>query len=527
MCIDIIHKSKKIQLISQLVLKFQKTILMQLVRYRAKKYSMASKSFFVLIIVTSLLYQGCQRDTILKDPGARLSFSKDTLTFDTVFTSIGSATKYFKVYNRNSQSVILSSVSIVGGAGSQFKINVNGRQGPLVKNIEIRGKDSVYVFVQVLIDPKKDSLLVKDVINFEINGNTQNVKLEAWGQNINLFNRVMLNTQTWNIGNPYVIYDTVKVDSSATLTINQGTIIYFHRKAVLKVYGTLLVNGTLDNPVVFRGDRLDKANYTPPLSYDKIPGQYGGIWITNSSVSSKFNYATIRNGDIGIQVGVLGESGQAVLELANCKIENHSFAGIFAINAKIKAYNCLIDNCGAFTFVGFDGGEYEFYQSTFANFYSLANGNSIPSLQLNNFIRYVVGNDTVKFNADLKKAYFGNCIIAGSESTSFNAAGFPGYQLNYTFDHCLVKIKTEDKANFNKDNFISTQILPDENPGFKSIEQDKCDFALTLKSIYLRQKGDTAIALLYPFDYNGISRLNGDHPDLGAFQFVNSNSGSK
>ncbi len=484
---------------------------------------MVSKYLFSLILIASILFQSCQRDIILRDSSARVEFSNDTLNFDTVFTSIGSATKYFKVYNKNNKSVILSSIEVAGGSGSKFKINVDGQQGPLVKNIEIRAKDSAYVFVQVFINPAKDSLLVMDSINFKLNGNLQKVKLEAWGQNINLINRAVLNTQTWNIGKPYVIYDTVLVDSSAILTINQGTTVYFHRNALLVVEGTLLINGTLDNPVVLRGDRLDIANYSPPLPYDKIPGQYGGIWIMNSSVLSKFNYATIRNGTTGIIVGALRQAGQAVLELSNCKLENHSFAGIFAFNAKITAYNCLIDNCGTFTFAGFDGGDYEFYQSTFANYYNLAGSGSTPSLQLTNHYEH----DTAKFRANLKKAYFGNCIISGSESTSFNADSFPGYQLNYTFDHCLIKGKAAEITNYNPGKFINTSILDQANPGFKSVEQNKFDFTLASGSIYLRQKGSFEIGQLYPFDYYGISRVNGDPPDLGAFQFVNSNSGSK
>jgi hypothetical protein len=491
---------------------------------------MASKYFISLIIVISILIQGCQRDLILRDANAHIEFSQDTLNFDTVFTSIGSATKYFKVFNKNSKSVILSTVSIGRGAGSQFKINVDGQQGPLVKNIEIRGKDSAYIFVQVFIDPKKDSLLVTDAISFEINGNVQNVELEAWGQNINLLNKTKLSgPHTWNItDNPYVIYDTVKIDSSATLTINQGTTVYFHKNALLMVDGTLIINGTLQNQVVFRGDRLDIANYSPPLPYDKIPGQFDGIWITNSSVNSKFNYASIRNGSIGIKVGSLGQAGQAVLELANCKIENNSYAGIFAINAKISAYNCLIDNCGTFTFAGFDGGDYEFYQSTFANMYSLSGSGGIPSLELNNYVEYIVNNDTFKFFADLKNAYFGNCIIAGSEPTSFYAESFSGYQLNFTFDHCFINGNTNDLSNYNQNNFISTSILNQANPGFQSIEIGNFNFTISSNlslSEYLRQKGSIAIGQLYPLDYFGVSRSNGDAPDLGPFQYVSSNSG--
>ena len=61
----------------------------------------------LLIICTLLLnlLAGCDGldENYSTNPNHRLSFSTDTLSFDTVFTTIGSATKQFMVYNKNSE----------------------------------------------------------------------------------------------------------------------------------------------------------------------------------------------------------------------------------------------------------------------------------------------------------------------------------------------------------------------------------------------------------------------------------------
>ncbi len=47
-----------------------------------------------------LFMLSCNKDDeIDNDPGIKLGFSQDTILFDTVFTTIGSATQTFKVYN--------------------------------------------------------------------------------------------------------------------------------------------------------------------------------------------------------------------------------------------------------------------------------------------------------------------------------------------------------------------------------------------------------------------------------------------
>ena len=89
----------------------------------------------------------------LTDPSVMLEFSADTIIFDTVFTTVGSTTEILKFYNRENQAIEVSSIYLAGGSASQFRINVDGISGTEFENIEIPAEDSLFIFVEVTVDP--------------------------------------------------------------------------------------------------------------------------------------------------------------------------------------------------------------------------------------------------------------------------------------------------------------------------------------------------------------------------------------
>ena len=127
----------------------------------------------------------------------RLAFSTDTMVFDTVFTTIGSSTRNFRVYNPNRQSIEISSVRLAGGANSPFRMNVDGEPTNHAQNLTVAPGDSLFVFVEVTIDPNNQNspLRTMDSIVFETNGNLQDVKLVAWGQDVHLYDSLIVKTQ--------------------------------------------------------------------------------------------------------------------------------------------------------------------------------------------------------------------------------------------------------------------------------------------------------------------------------------------
>src|SRR5688572_9878881 len=133
--------------------------------------------FIVLSALGFLLLSGScrKKETFLDDPSAKLSFSTDSVLFDTVFTTIGSATRNFRLINNNNQRIRISSLALEGGASSPFFLNVDGEKGKVFRDLEIAAHDSMYVFVQVMIDPTgaNAEVIINDKVICTTNGNTQ------------------------------------------------------------------------------------------------------------------------------------------------------------------------------------------------------------------------------------------------------------------------------------------------------------------------------------------------------------------
>jgi hypothetical protein len=189
------------------------------------------RDFLTLIsLAVTITFISCQPDEekIIDDPSIQLSFSEDTILFDTVFTTIGSITKRFKIYNDRGNAVRVRSIYLGQGINSPYTITVNGLEGKSFDEQIIFGKDSMLVLVKVLIDPSTLNMpfIVEDSVVFETAGYPQNVKLLAWGQNANFLNdSIIACNTTWNKDLPYVILNSALVDVNCTLTIESGSAI--------------------------------------------------------------------------------------------------------------------------------------------------------------------------------------------------------------------------------------------------------------------------------------------------------------
>ena len=65
---------------------------------------MLKSKYILFFLLTVGLFASCRKEEKLtRSTSAKLEFSVDTVIFDTVFTTIGSATKQLKVYNQKYQ----------------------------------------------------------------------------------------------------------------------------------------------------------------------------------------------------------------------------------------------------------------------------------------------------------------------------------------------------------------------------------------------------------------------------------------
>jgi len=466
-------------------------------------YRFKTTSFILLLFTSVLIFlSSCQKkDQIDTNPTLKLSFSSDTVFFDTVFTTVGSVTQRLMVYNWNKYKINISSIQLSGGEQSNYRINVNGIPALTLSNIEIPGEDSIYIFVRVTLDPnnKNTPFIVSDSILFNTNGNFQQVKLFAWGQNAFFYkNSHLAGNVFWDSLKAHVIYGSLRIDTGASLTLMPGTKVYFHAKSSLKISyeGSLLAYGTLEHPVRFAGDRLDPY-------YKDLPGQWDGILLEKGSKGNQVNYGIIKNGIQGIMIYSGTDPSQPDLKMDNTIIQNMTGDGLFAESSSIISTNCVIGNCGGSSLSITGGGDYDFKQLTIGNYWSTSVRTS-PSLYISNYTYDSLG---TKIPHDLVNAYFGNSIIYGTDQEETILAKIDAALFEFTFDHCLLKTTNniDDPLHF-----ISCFV--NQDPRFIDVQNNNFEIDSISPAI------DKGIPMDVPYDIKGNYR--GDTPDLGAFEYV-------
>ena len=472
--------------------------------------------------IIALFSTSCKKD-ILNTDGA-LTFSADTVIFDTIFTTVGSATRQFKIYNPSKDEVKISSIMLAGGQQSKYRMNVDGVAGISFNNISIPGKDSLFVFVDVTLDPNNagDPAIVTDSIIFNTNGTIQDVDLVAFGWDAdftypNVFDnpigpyRFLDCNITWTSAQPHVIYGWAVVPEGCTLTIEAGARVYSHKGSgiIVDEGGTLIVNGTPQNQVVFASDRLDDF-------YEDQAGEWNTIWLYAGSLNNEIHGAIIKNGNIGVRVDSLAANSNPNLLMTNTIIENMAGISLLSIEATIEAYNCVFGNAGQYSAALTRGGAYDFYHCTFGNYW--VNGNrQTPAVLLNNWIEA----DGTIFTYDLQRAYFGNCIVYGNNQTELGLDKNISASFNFKFDNCLMRINFNDDEPINvssSSEFSNT--IYNQDPLF--IDPSENNFALDSSISPAFDAGSASITnfnlSILGSDVVGNPRPFGSNPDIGAYE---------
>jgi hypothetical protein len=479
---------------------------------------------FFTVFITGFLFFSCEKENFNTSGDVKLVFSHDsikydsiftatgtkaTILFDTVFTTIGSTTKSFRVINPTNQSILISSIKLAGGDHSPYRLNIDGEMKNSVNDLTIPARDSIYIFVEVTVDPNgvNQPMVVKDSILFITNERLQVVNLMAWGQDFVLINGDEIRTTTWTADKPYLVYNYAIVDTDQVLTIEPGTHIYFHDSAAFYGIGAIIAKGTPEKPIIFKTDRLEQM-------YDDVPSKWDRIVIFQNTTKSIFENVEIRNSIIGLQVGTFFNHGLAKVRLHNVKIEHVSYVGIYAIAAEINATNTLVVDCGNACVALLVGGSYEFTHCTLANYWGTVSSRKTPALYMTNFYKVETDSAIYNFKGDLVKANWKNSIIYGNMDTEVGVLDSLGGELNFYFDHCLAKLaKTVDISNTSHYN----ELMKNADVLFtNTAEYNYMPDSLSP----VRNIGDPIFAKEVPFDLNNVSRLSDTGPDLGAYEYI-------
>jgi len=503
--------------------------------------------YYLLTFGFILLWSSCREDFEFSPSSGNLEFSVDTLFLDTLFTNISSSTFNVKVYNRSNDDIVIPNVGLALGEASDYRLNVDGIPGKIFNNIEIQAQDSIFIFVETTVDfsdlnTNTTDFVYTDQIEFDSNENQQTVELvtlvkdakfilpnrdnttrvvETLTLNIDgepvetdMEGRELLpNELTFTNEKPYVIYGYAVVPEGETLNIEAGARIHFHENSgiIVSNNASIKVNGafsndqdTLENEIIFEGDRLE-------TSFTNTPGQWGSIWLLNGSKDNVINYATIKNGTIGLLCE--GDANQAnKLNINNSQIYNFASFGILGRNTNIIGNNVVINNVGQSSIAGINGGSYNFTHSTLVNYWNNSS-RQFPALLLNN--NTITDSNS---NTDLTQANFNNCIIYGNSRNEISLNDNEENAFNFKFTNCLVRLerRSNDNPNFDFNNTLLYQDnIFNDDPNFKDIELN--NFIIGEESAAIN-KANPIFSNLIPLDILNIDRTIA--PDIGAYQHV-------
>ena len=456
-----------------------------------------------LIAITGMM-SSCIEDGFTTLSSDVLAFNKDTVAFDTVITMQGTATKQMVVYNRSKKQINITSIKVAGlSSKGHFHLNVDGIRGDEFKNVEIRGNDSIYIFIEAYIDELEENepTLLEDSLKFETNGVSQSVLLTAWGQDvIRLSGDTISRNRRLTADKPYLIYDTVFVSERATLTIDPGATLLFHDKAAMRCAGKILANGTAEAPITFRGDRLDRI--VGSTSFDIMSGQWGGIIFTPPTMGNVLKHVVMKGSTIGMHCSANGDTTHCALKLVNCVLTNSKTTCLATAACYVQAIGTEISDA-AEEVAYFAGGKVMASQCTFANNYLF----KVPSFPIVNVFDVEYNNGTL----GKIKAYFDNCIIHGL-SSEINEGDLDDFDVYLRY--CLLKNTGNDDAHF-------INCVWDADPCFLTVRDDQIfDYRLGNESDAIGKGNPDLCPAEARYDRYGVDRRANGAIDLGAYAWV-------
>lgn len=302
-------------------------------------WGLTCRLFFFTFIGLFFL-QSCTEEKEQLATPSLLSFSHDTVRFDSVFSAEVSPTKLVRIYNRSGRPVRLPRLSLVGGAESAFSLLIDGAATSEKENLRIDAHDSLTLVVRLRpeVQGTSSSLVSDEVEVFMTNTLSHRLRLEAWGlPHIDFAEDEITKDTDWAGAPARIITKPIVVRKGVTLRILQGASIYFRPKASLTVHGRLIVEGTTNQRVLFAGTRLDSA-------YKYTPGQWQGLLLTPGSGPHSIRNATFRSAVTAIRTDSIFES----CYLENVIITSCSRDAIALRRTSLYMHGCVLaQNSGA------------------------------------------------------------------------------------------------------------------------------------------------------------------------------------
>ncbi|WP_158963082.1 right-handed parallel beta-helix repeat-containing protein [Myroides fluvii] len=471
----------------------------------------------------------CRTDLDFEPYTQPLRFSADTVYLDPVFTETQSSSHLVKIYNTSNKNIKIPQLTLGKGEQSYFNLLIEGVSAKKFTNIELLAKDSLYVFVHTLgkADTQAKDFIYVDQIRLLGNSQPQSIELVTLIKDAyflhpgkggkQVLHTVQLddkttvdgfyfgdlevhaaNSLTMNDTKPYVIYGYAIIPENKILTLQRGTQIYFHENSgIIGLPGSAIdAEGTLDQPILLRGNRLEPA-------YAYTAGQWSGIRMQNPSTSI-LNHVTIEQAKIGLYL-----ENATDFTIRNTKLFNHLYSALYASNSKVVGQNIIAAHTQNATVVLRNGGDYTFQHCTFSN----------TGLRPDQTALLVANATATPF----EHLTIQNSILHTSIAQSFLFETKDNANIHFqstAFKDTSKRNKTIEIYNYANESMYKNTILLD-TPTLATIDfknPKKNEFHYSSQMTQLIGKGDAEIARTIARDIDGKDRSKS--ADLGAYQHI-------
>lgn len=441
----------------------------------------------VCIVLVSM--NACESDFSYSGGDGSLAFAADTLSFDTIFTDRATPTARVWLFNRSGKNMTVGQIRLVGGERSPFNVSINGENSTSITNARMPKGDSLLIYVNVKIASNSDPMpyMVSDAIEAVSGNGSAQIVLVAYGQNVVRIPDGSIADLAWTNNMPYLVEGNAEIDSLETLTIEKGARIYMADGAALTVRGTLLAQGTTEEPITISAANTDAF-------YSDISGQWKGIRFAAGSRGNQITHTEISNA----QTAIMADSASCVTVM-NCTVRDASRCAIEAYGATVDIANSILYDCGG-ALVQACGGQTTVLHSTLSNHYHW---------QMRRQQAVVVSGD--KIYPPLVGFDLVNSIVTGYLADEVLADSVAENQLSVRYS--MVKLSKKQQK---KDAAHYHNVLFESDPKF--VDQEHFDFRLSEKSLAI-DSADIEAARLVPHDYFGNTRTLDLGPDMGAIEY--------
>ena len=425
---------------------------------------MVRRLFFFIAMIAVLLTACTDNDSFSTGTGNRLSFSEDTIRFDTLFSTIPSATQTFWVRNESGDGIRIRTARLERSNQSGYRVNVDGTYlDPVGSDFEVRKGDSILVFVEITTreNHSLEPQLVEDNLIFTLESGVEqrvNLRTYSWDA-MKMTDLVVSRDTTIESSVPILVYGKgISVEEGATLTL-RNTDFYFHDGAGIEAKGNVMAESCL-----FRGDRLDHMfDYLP---YDRVSGQWRGIRLSSTTGYSYFASCEIRNA----VDAVICDSTRTYFY--DTVIHNSSGNGIYARHSTVFVDFCQLSNAYG-DCLGLFGCYAQVTYSTLAQFYPFS-ANRGYALHFVNTKQYHM---TLECMNTLVTGYADD-VVMGVKADSTTT------DLVYHFTDCLLRTpKKEDEEHIVRVIFETPKDSVQGKQHFKTIDEENLYYDFTLDSI--------------------------------------------